>query len=246
MVADKGSCPANYGYGPLMVRKDLVTSGKFKTVKDLKGMKFAESAPGSILSSTINRLMKSVGLSYNDVQHVYLGFPAQVLAFAGGSIDAALTAEPNATVAERQGVAVRIMGNDKWYPGQEQSVVQYGSSFLHNRQEVAMKFMVAYVRGARYFNDALLGGHIKGRNASSIIDILCDVTGQKDRTIYSDMVSNAVNPNGKMNAVSLAEDLNFFKFLGLVQSDVSVARATDSSFQEAALAKLGPYKPNKG
>ena len=246
MVADKGSCPANFGYGPLMVRKDLVTSGKYKSVKDLKGMKFAESAPGSVLSSTINRLMKSAGLGYNDVQHVYLGFPAQVLAFAGGSIDAALTAEPSATVAERQGVAVRIMGNDKWYPGQEQSVVQYGSSFLETRHDVAMRFMVAYVRGARYFCDALVAGHIKGRNAAQIIDILCDATGQKDKTIYSDMVSNAVHPDGRMNAVSLAEDLNFFKILGVVQGDVSVAQATDASFQEAALAKLGPYKPNHG
>ena len=47
------------------------------------------------------------------------------------------------------------------------------------------------------------------------------------------------------NAVSLAEDLNFFKLQGLVQNDVSVARATDTSYQEAALKKLGPYHPRR-
>jgi len=31
-----------YGFNVLIVRKDLVTSGRYKTLADLKGMKFAE------------------------------------------------------------------------------------------------------------------------------------------------------------------------------------------------------------
>ena len=47
IVADKGSTPPGYGYQPLLVRRDLVTSGHFKLLSDLKGLKVANSAPGS-------------------------------------------------------------------------------------------------------------------------------------------------------------------------------------------------------
>jgi NitT/TauT family transport system substrate-binding protein len=241
MVADKGSAPVGYGYGPLMVRKELVTSGRFKSVRDLKGLKFAESAPGSALSSTVNKLLETAGLKYDDVQHVYLGFPQQISAFAGGSIDAALTAEPNATVAERMGVAVRVMPNDKWYPGQEQAVVFYGSSFLRQRREAAERFMTAYIRAARYYADALIDGHLRGRTAGSVIDIVMEATGLKDRSVLSDMTSNWVDPNGRMNVVAMAEDLNFFKLQGLVTGDIQPADAIDNTFQVAAAHALGPY-----
>ena len=246
MVADKGSVPPGYGYGPLMVRTDLVKSGKYKTPRDLKGMKVAESVQGSMLAPAIAKLLAKYGLTYGDIEHVYLAFPAQIAAFSSGAIDASLVAEPSATIAERQGVAVRVLSNDKWYPYQEQSVLVYGASLLRKRKDVAANFMTAYVRGLRYFNDALVDGHIKGRTASTVLDVLTEATPIKDRSIYSDMVSNAVDPNGHLNESSLAEDLDFFKKQALVQdATMTVARAVDTSFTEAAVRKLGPYKPQR-
>jgi NitT/TauT family transport system substrate-binding protein len=246
MVADKASVPPGYGFGPLMVRTDLVTSGKYKSPRDLKGMKVAESTQGSMLAPALARLLATVGLSYNDVEHVYLGFPAQVAAFSNGAIDASLLAEPSATLAEYQRLAVRVLSNDKWYPYQEQSVLMYGSSFLRKRRDVANAFMLAYIRGVRFFNDALSGGHIRGRNAATVIDILVEATPIKDKTIFQQMISNAVDPNGHMNMVSLADDLAFFKKQGLVTDPaMTVARAVDTSFVEAAVRTLPPYQPRR-
>jgi NitT/TauT family transport system substrate-binding protein len=246
MVADKASVPPGYGFGPLMVRTDLVKSGKYKTPRDLKGMKVAESTQGSMLAPALARLLATVGLSYNDIEHVYLGFPAQVAAFTNGAIDASLLAEPSATLAEYQGIAVRVLSNDKWYPYQQQSVLMYGSSFLRKRRDVANAFMIAYIRGVRFFNDALLGGHIRGRTAPTILDILVESTPIKDKTIYQQMISNAVDPNGRMNGASLAADLEFFKKQGLVTDQtMTVARAVDTSFVEAAVRTLPPYKPHR-
>ncbi len=245
MVADKASVPPGYGFGPLMVRTDLVKSGKYKSPRDLKGMKVAESTQGSMLAPALARLLGTVGLKYEDVQHVYLGFPAQVAAFSNGAIDASLLAEPSATLAEHQGLAVRVLSNDKWYPYQQQSVLMYGTSLLRKRRDVAQQFMLAYVRGLRYFNDALVGGHIKGRNANVVLDTLVEKTPIKDRSIYTDMVSNAVDPNGRMNIVSLADDLEFFKKQGLVtDATMTIARATDTTFVDAAVRQLPPYKRN--
>src|ERR1700740_2045747 len=68
IVADKGSTPPGYGYQPLLVRADLVKSGRYKTLADLKGMKIAGSATGSASTSTMNEALKKAGLKPNDVE----------------------------------------------------------------------------------------------------------------------------------------------------------------------------------
>jgi NitT/TauT family transport system substrate-binding protein len=60
------------------------------------------------------------------------------------------------------------------------------------------------------------------------------------------MVSNAVDPNGRMNIVSLSDDLEFFKKQGLVtDTTMTVARAVDTSFVDDVVRKLSAYKPNR-
>jgi NitT/TauT family transport system substrate-binding protein len=46
IVANKSQVQPGYDFTPLIVRKDLVDSGKVKTLKDLKGMKVANGAKG--------------------------------------------------------------------------------------------------------------------------------------------------------------------------------------------------------
>lgn len=245
IVADKGRCAPGYGYGPLMVRKTLVASGAYHSPHDLKGLKVAEAAQGGTSSSSLARLLATVDLRYDDVQHVFLGYADQAVAFANGSIDASLSNEPSATIAERQGAAVRIAGNDTWYPNQEVAVLIYGTSFLRKRRDVAVRFMTAWIRAARYFNDGLAGGHLGGRNGSSIIDILVDSTPLKDRSVYSAMVPQAVDPNGAVFDSSVREDLAFWKRQGWVTTNVTADQAIDTSFSRAALRIVGPYRPQR-
>ncbi len=242
MVADKGSPRRGYGYGPLMVRKDLVTSGKYKSPRDLKGMKIGEIAPGGASTATLAKLLATVGLTYGDVQHLFLPFPDHVAAIANGSIDASLPNEPYATMMERQGAAVRVMGNDKWYPNQEIAVVIYGKSFLGEHRDVGHNFMRAWIRAVRFYNGALAGGHLRGRNAKAVIDELVASTDIKDRSIYSDMIASTVDPDGKMNLGSLADDLAFFEQQKLIQAPIEVAAAVDTEFQLEAVKALGPYR----
>src|SRR5207302_9954302 len=57
IVADKASSPPGYGATKILVRKDLVESGRYKEPRDLKGMKFAMNAPGVSNTSTLNTLL---------------------------------------------------------------------------------------------------------------------------------------------------------------------------------------------
>ncbi len=243
LVADKGSAPKGYGYLPLMVRKSLVDSGKVKSVRDLRGMKIAEVAPATASFCTMNEALKKGGLSYRDVEEIYLGFPDHFVAFSGGAIDASITAEPIVTKCIEGGVAVKFMPDDEFYPNQQIACVLYGGPFIKNKGDAAQKFMVAYIKAARDYNDALKGGKIAGPAAGEIIGILTKYTAIKDPAVYRAITPNGNDPNGRLNLDSLRKDLATFKEAGFVKGDVTVERVVDESFAEAAVKALGPYRP---
>src|ERR1043166_793029 len=175
-VADKGSMRKGYGFSGLLVRKDLVDSGRYKSFADLKGMKIAVGTFGSANSSAVNEALKGGGLTWADANIVDLQFPQHLLAHANKAIDASMTNEPTATEAVKQGVAVRVAGNDEIYPNQQTAVVLYSELFMRQRPQVALKFMRAYIKAVREYNDALKDGRIAGPNAEEVIAILSEYT----------------------------------------------------------------------
>ncbi len=241
IVADKGSSPKGYGYLPLMVRKSLIDSGKVKSVRDLKGLKIAEVAPATTSFCTMNEALKRGGLTYKDVEEIFLGFPDHFSAFSNGSIDAAITAEPIATKCVQSGVAVKFMSDDEFYPNQQIACVLYGGPFIKSKGDAAQKFMVAYIKAARDYNDALKGGKMAGRAANDVIAILTKYTAIKDPAVYRAITPNGNDPNGRLNVDSLKKDLATFKEAEFVRSDLTVDFVLDDSFADAAVKTLGPY-----
>ena len=246
IVADKGSTPPGYGFQPLLVRKDLVDSGRYKTLKDLKGMKIAGSALGSASSSTLNEALKMGGLKYADVDRVFMAFPQHVMALQNKAVDAAMTTEPSATRAVQSGAAVRVMGDDVIYPNHQLAVLLYSGAFIKDNPDAGKRFMRAYVRAIRDYNDALKDGRIAGPNAKEVIDILTEYTKIKDPAVYRAITPQGCNPDGRVNEASLKKDLRFYQDDGLVKGNATVDQALDNSFVEAALKDLGPYKPMAG
>jgi len=241
IVADKGSSPPGYGYNPLLVRKDLVESGRVKSYKDLKGLKVAVTAAGTSPASMLNEALKKGGLSYSDVTVVTLGFPQHVMALQNKAVDASITTEPSVTAAVNSGAAVRFAGNDEFYPYQTVAVVLYGGSFIKDNPDTAKKFMRAYLRGVRDYNDALKDAKLAGPKGEEIISILTEYTPIKDRAVYRSIVCQGTNPDGKVNEATLKKDFQFYKEQGLIEGNVSVGQAVDNSFVEEVVKKLGPY-----
>jgi len=244
VVADKGSAPPRYDYMPILVRKSLVDSGKVKSFKDLKGLKVAEAAKGGSPGSKLNEALKSEGLSYKDVQHEYIGYPQHVAALMNGAVDAGVTTEPSATQAVEEGAAVRF-STDEIYPSQQIAVLLYGGDFIHKMPQVAKKFMIAYLEGARFYNGALSDGKFSGPNAREVIAILVKNSNVKDPALYGKMTPNGINPDGKLNEASLNKDLQFYKDQGYVTGTVTVPQVVDTSFASAAVKELGPYRAKK-
>jgi NitT/TauT family transport system substrate-binding protein len=243
IVADKGSTPPGFGFQPLLVRKDLVDSGRYMSLKDLKGMKIAGSAPGSASTSTLNEALKQGGLKYTDVDRVFMGFPQHVLALQNKAVDAALTTEPSATRAVQSGAAVRVMGDDEIYPNHQLAVVLYGGDFAASRPEIARRFMRAYLKGVRDYNDALKDGRLAGPNADEVVTILTQSTAIKDPGVFRAIHAQGCNPDGRVHEASLRNDLEFFRSEKLIVGSVDVAQVIDHSFVDWAVDSLGPYTP---
>ena len=243
-VADKGSMRPGYGFSGLLVRKDLVDSGRFKSLRDLKGMKIAVGTFGSANSSAVNEALKRGGLTWNDANMVAITFPEHLAAYANKAIDASMTNEPTASEAVKEGLAVRIAGNDEIYPDQQTAVVIYSEVFARKQPQAALKFMRAYIKAIREYNDALKDGRIAGLNADEVISTLTEYTFIKDARLHREITPAAIDPDGRMNLKGLANDLQFFKERKLIQDPaITVERIIDTSFAEEAVKGLGPYKP---
>jgi NitT/TauT family transport system substrate-binding protein len=244
IVADRGSRVPGYDYMPVLISKQLIDSGKVKGVGDLKGLKVAEAGEGGSQGSTLNEALKQAGLAYKDVEHVYMGYPQHVAALANGAIAASVTTEPSVTRAVETGAAIRFSPENA-YPSQQVAVLLYGGDFINKRPEIAQKFMIAFLKGARVYNDALKGGHLAGPAASEVIDILSKNTNIKDKALWAAIVPSGINPDGQPNVDSLKKDLAFYKEQKYLQVGADLESVLDLSFVEKAVQQLGPYKPTQ-
>jgi NitT/TauT family transport system substrate-binding protein len=243
IVADKASSPPGYGATKLLVRKDHIDSGRYKSFANLKGMKFAMSAPGVSNTSTLNDALKSVGLKYSEVETVDFTSPMDhVVALKNKSVDASASIEPAPTIAVQNGAAVVIARDDEVSPNHQIAVLLYSEGFVTTKPELAKKFMRAYIRAVRFYNDALRDGRLAGPTAEELIAILMEYTPIKDSAIYRMVTPTGMNPDGQVNVNSLAHDLAFYMEQGLVKEKIKFDELVDLSFAKAVVKELGSYK----
>jgi NitT/TauT family transport system substrate-binding protein len=241
IVADKASSPPGYGATKILVREDHIGSGRFKTIQDFKGMKFAMNAPGVSNTATLNALLTSAGLKYSDVETVNLPFPEHVTALRNKSVDASASVEPGPTIAINNGYARLVKSDDQVIPHHQIAVLLYSEDFATRKADAARRFMRAYLRAVRFYNGALKDGRMAGPNADEVIAILAESTPIKDPAIYKAITPTGMNPDGRVNTKSLADDYAFYRSQGLIKEEVSIDQVVDNSFVEAALQSLGPY-----
>lgn len=244
IVADRSRTQAGYLFQTLMVRKALIDSGRFKTYADLKGLKVALLAPGGSPGSTLNEAARKGGIHYEEIERVYLPFPAQVGAFKNGAIDASLMIEPFATAIVNAGDGVRFASTEDFYPNDQIGMVFFSEAFIKSKRAVGQRFIKAYVRALRDYNDAVTDGKFsKGKKGSEIVRIVAKNLHLKEEDLRATFVQ-AISPDGRPNDDSLRKDLAFFKAQGdVTDAKVTVDQLLDLSFVDAAVKELGPYAP---
>lgn len=241
-VADKARNKDAFSYQGLVVRKDLVASGQFKSLKDLKGRKFGLTGQAGNSYAVMVEALRSAGLSKTDVEVVYLSLPQQAVAFASGAIDVSFLPEPFLSKALQSGSAVNFLPVTKIRNDDVTGVITYGERFIKDRPEVAKKMTKAYIRGLRDYSDSLKDGRIAGPGAEEVIDIISRYSSVKDKMLLRQIIPHYVDPDGKLGIESLKKDWAFYKSDGLISGQVTVEQVVDTSLVDAAVRELGPYR----
>jgi len=239
IVADRGHAEAGYLYQTVFIRKDLVDGGQFKSLKDLKGLRMGFAAQGVTSLSLLNEAAKYAGIRFEDMTPVYLSFPQQIAALQNKALDGTLLIEPQATVAVNAGIGVRFMDTNVFYPHQQISVIFYSDKFATERKDVADRFMRAWLRGVRAYNDTIRDGKIVG--ADEIVQTMAK-SFNMNPALVREMYSQAVDVDGAVNAAGIQKDLDFFRQQGWVAGGINAGDVIDMSFARKASAALGPYR----
>lgn len=237
VVADRGTVHPK-GYHVWMIRKDLV--GSIKDGKDLKGKSIAVPAKGTTSHAEVLAVLEQAGLTEQDIKLVELGFPEMGAAFSNKGIDLGLVVEPFVLVNQQQGFAEVWKTSDQVFPGHTVSVLLYSPKFISERGDVAERFMVAYLKGVRDYNDAFFKGDA-GKKAAVVKALLANTT-IKNATDFDKMGMPAMNPNGRVNVDSLAKDQEIFRKAGLVQKPADMTKLVDHRFVDKAVKVLGEYR----
>ncbi len=240
-VADAATDPPGYGWSKLLIRTDLVKSGKFKGIKDLKGMTIGGAARASSSSAQVARLLAKAGLKFTDVKRAVLPYPEHVVAFQNGAFEASLTIEPFATLAIESGAAVGFMGNDQFYPNQEVSCILCSSQLIKSKRDLIVRYLRGFLKGVRFYTDALQGGKLAGPTSDTVVKVISAHTGANEALIRR-TTPVAIDPNGRLNVGSMREDLAFYQEQGFIEGSITSDQVIDTTLSPEALKTIGVYR----
>jgi NitT/TauT family transport system substrate-binding protein len=120
-------------------------------------------------------------------------------------------------------------------------VIFYSDEFATQCKDVADKFMRAWLRGVRTYNDAIKGGKLAGTGADEVVATMAK-SFNMNPALVREMYSQAVHVNGDVNAAGIQKDLDFFRQQGWVTGQIKASDVIDMSFAKKASAELGPYQ----
>jgi NitT/TauT family transport system substrate-binding protein len=220
----------------IVVRADLMDSGVIKQASDLKGRTVSTGPlPGQYPDVFLARLLSSAGLAAEDVQVMHIAFADALAALASRRLDAAFMIEPLAAQAERQNIARVLVRGGTVDPGAQLSVLQYSPEFAR-QTEIATKFMVAFLEGARDYYDAIF----LQQNRDAAIAILTSRLSLKDPTLWKEAMFRHTDLNGRINVADLRSQAAFYLKQGTLSGGIpDIDKYVDPSFAAAAVKLIG-------
>jgi ABC-type nitrate/sulfonate/bicarbonate transport system substrate-binding protein len=235
LVADSNHIEPGHSPTAWVIRKDLVDSGAFRDLPDLRGKRISGSARGSSVESYVHRTLALAGLSAQDVDLQYVTFPDVLPAFANQGLDAAVLIEPFATAAGEQGLGVRWKGMVDLFGNSHGTFIIFAPAFATERQEVGRRFLIGYLRGVRDYLDAFN----RGKDLDEIIGVLTRYTSIKDPAVFKKIAVPAIDPNGQMSVQTVKDQQQWFVDHGYVPTPVNVDEYFDTSYAEYAVSVIG-------
>jgi NitT/TauT family transport system substrate-binding protein len=151
-VSDKGYLDPNACSAmTFIVRKELLENGALKDPAKLKGMKVA-LMPASASEYALDLMLKDTGVTTKDMDVQNLPFPARLEAMKNGALDITAVSDPWTVRFANAGYTAVWKGMEQVLPNIQFSINIYGPNFLEKNPELGKKYMIAYLKGVRQYN----------------------------------------------------------------------------------------------
>ncbi|HEV8340347.1 MAG TPA: ABC transporter substrate-binding protein [bacterium] len=229
IVADASHATPEDNSVTFMVRQDLIDSGRFRALKDLRGMRITLASRGGIGEWILQQILSNRALlTERDVQIQQVPPPLVADAFRAKTIDAATTAEPFVTRLEALGIARTVVRIHEVLPRAQLAVVIYGPGFLSRNPGLGQRFMNAYLQGAQRY--------AAGKTDRNIA-IIQKYT-REDPALLRRMPWPPIHPDGHINTESILQFQSWLVRQGYLESVVGSDRFLDASFARRANQSL--------
>ena len=194
----------------------------------------------------LNEAAKRGGISYADVEKVYLPFPLQAAAFQNRAIDGAFSAEPFVKDLIGAGVAAPLGTWGDIYPDFQVGVMLFSEKFAKERRHVGERLLRALLRASRDYQDVLDHGRFSsGPKADEIVRIIAEGTSMKEHLVRTISLP-AIDLDRPVNLEALQKDLSFFKAEGdIPDATLTADQLVELSMLNRALKSLGPRERTK-
>jgi len=238
MIADKGHNRKGSSYFTFVIDKDQ--EGVIKDYKDLKGKRVAVSSENAVDDYIFQQMLNHAGLTRDDVEFVLISDFANMLAgMETNALDAALQIEPLITRGAAEGIHVKFLDATDFAPEAQIAMVLASPEFVTEKRDVALRFMLAYLKGLRDYNDVFVKGT---GDKEGIIRIMTEYTSLKDPKLWGQVNVTGLNPNGEMFVDDIKTQYEWYKERGAIIQDIDVEAAIDATLAEEAVEILGTYE----
>lgn len=238
MIADKGHNVPGKSYFTFVIDKDM--EDEIVNYEDFAGKTIAVSTRNAVDHYIFAQMLAHGGLTEDDVEFELMADFGNMLAAMGSdSIDAALQIEPLLTQGMNEGVHTKFGDATDYAPEAQIAMVLSSPVFLEDRKDVALRFMAAYLKGVRDYNDAFVKGT---GDKDEMIDIMTKHTALKDPAVWEEVNVTGLNPNGEMFVENIQDQYDFYSENGAITDDVDIEDAVDTTITEEAVEILGMYE----
>jgi NitT/TauT family transport system substrate-binding protein len=237
IVGDKQSIRPGFSNTRLMLRADEFHDDKKAAIAGLRGKTLGVTSYGSTAFYLMATTLAQNNIKLEDIRTVEMSYPNIVLALSNKAIDAGMLLEPYLSQAIQSGVAVELSDCvDAAPPGNPSIVAIVYSELFAAKRDIAERWMIAYMRGVRAYNDA----YVKNFSKDNVIDSIARHT-HIDRTLIARGFPVGLDPNQQINLAALEDFQKFFLEIGLLRKPSNFDSLIDTSFATNAVKVLGPY-----
>jgi len=216
-------------------------AAKYKSPKDLKGMKIGVTAPGSSTNFMVNYMLAKEGLKPEDVSFIGVGGgPAAVAAMKRGELDGISNLDPVITQLERAGDIVAVAdtrtteGSSQVYGGPYPAAVLYTTpEFITKNPNTVQALTNAFVKTLKWLQTA---------KTEEIVAALPEEYFLGDRALYTQALERSkptYSPDGtftKEGAENAAKVLSGFD-PAVAKAQIDLSKTYDDRFVKKALGR---------